>query len=173
MSLFVFYTTTLPNVNVVYIMSNVWLMSDELIGKRAYNDHLDLIGITVSTFYRTNWGQSRVPQSGQAVTRPTDYLTAQLPSEVDNSQCLKRSGQLCTLRWREILKNLDFRSGVCEAYFPLQYDVMPRHSTPCSQFFGQLSGHETSAEDYVPMQCLVPEERNILYICLKVVCGWE
>jgi len=35
--------------------------------------------------------------------------------------------------------------------------------------FPQFSGQEMSTEDYVLTQRHVPTERNILYICLKVV----
>jgi len=38
--------------------------------EKTYSDYRGLTGMTVSTFPRTNWGQSRVPQSGHAVTHP-------------------------------------------------------------------------------------------------------
>jgi hypothetical protein len=59
------------------IISSGWLMSDEWNGgKKTYSDYHGLIGMTVSTFPRTNWGQSWVPQSGHAVTHRLSYRSA-------------------------------------------------------------------------------------------------
>ena len=94
-----------------------------------------------------------LPQSRQTITR---Y------SEGEARYSMNRSGQLHVLRSRELWRILDFHSGACEVSFPVWYNVT-------SLMFPQFSGQEMSTEDYVLTQRHVPAERNILYICFKVV----
>jgi hypothetical protein len=61
-------------------MSNGWLMSHELNGKRTYND---LIGISFNILQ--NEPRTISSTSVRAGRHPPNYLTDQLPIEVDNS----------------------------------------------------------------------------------------
>jgi hypothetical protein len=96
------------------------LMSDEW-NKKNYNDRRGLIWITFSTFSRMNWGQSRVPQSGQTVICPTfSPISCQL--KVRLVWVWNGVGSY-TFKMAWILKFFRFSQGVREASFPLECDA--------------------------------------------------
>jgi len=130
--------------------------------EETYYDRHDLIGITVSTFSRTedNLTQDR-PSPAQL-----SYRTA-VGCKWD-SLVLEKKWAIIHFKMRRNLKFF-YISVVVYVKLPFLWNMTPLHPTLCSYFFGQFSGHKMSAEYYVLTPCQIPEERNVLYICLKMV----